>query len=240
MSTIFWLLIIIFFSGFTQSLTGFGSGLVSMALLPNIIGVRTAVPLAILVATTLEFFLFLRYRSAFRLKSIWRVIAASFAGLPLGVWALRSIDEKILLPILGVIMTGYALYALFNFKLPRLEHPGWAYLAGFIAGLLGGAFSASSPPVIIYAHCRGWDQEEFKGNLQGFFLLNDILAIVTHGLAGNLTPPVVSNFLYVLPALALGYFAGTSLDRYLDPQRFRTIVLILLAVMGVRLITLAF
>jgi uncharacterized membrane protein YfcA len=44
----------------------------------------------------------------------------------------------------------------------------------------------------------------------------------------------------MLPAIGLGFVAGTSLDRYLDPQRFRKIVLILLILMGIRLILLAF
>ena len=38
--------------------------------------------------------------------------------------------------------------------------------------------------------------------------------------------------------MALGLLAGTSLDRFLDPQVFRKIVLVLLVVMGVRLILL--
>ena len=82
-------------------------------------------------------------------------------------------SEKILLPVLGVVMTGYALYALFNLKLPRLEHSAWAYLIGFLSGLLSGAYSVGGPPVIIYGDCRGWEPDEFKSNMQGFFVLND-------------------------------------------------------------------
>lgn len=240
MPTTLLLLLIVFFAVFTQSLTGFGSGLVSMAFMPNVIAVRAAVPLVALVTGTLEFFLLIRYRASFQLGSVWRLSVSSLVGIPLGVWSLRNIDEKILLPILGTIMTAYAVYALMNLKLPRLEHPGWAYLAGFLAGLLTGAYSSGGPPVIIYANCRGWNPDEFKGNLQGFFLLNDALAVISHGLAGNLTQPVLINYLFVLPAIALGYFAGTSLDRYINPQLFRKIVLVLLVIMGLRFISVAF
>lgn len=240
MTTTILLLIIVFFAVFTQSLTGFGSGLVSMALMPNVIDVRMAVPLVALMTGTLEFFLLIRYRASFKFDLVWRMSAASFLGIPLGVWALRNIDERILLPILGFIMTGYALYALLNLKLPRLEHPGWAYLAGFIAGLLSGAYSSGGPPAIIYANCRGWSPSEFKSNLQGFFLLNDFMAVINHGLAGNLTPVVLQNYVWILPVIAVGYLAGTSLDRYLDPKRFRSLVLILLAGMGLRLMLIAF
>jgi uncharacterized protein len=231
--------LIIFFSVFTQSLTGFGSGLVSMAFLPDVIGVRTAVPLVALVTGTLEFFLLIRYRAAFNIRAVWRMTAASILAIPIGVWTLRNISDKILLPLLGFIMASYALYALLNFRLPRLEHPAWAFLAGFLAGLFSGAYSVGGPPAIIYGTCRGWKPEEFKSNLQGFFLVNDALALVNHGIAGNLTPVVISTYLWALPVIALGIFSGTALDRIIDPQRFRKLVLGLLVVMGLRLMLLA-
>jgi len=230
---------IIFFAVFTQSLAGFGSGLVSMAFLPGVINVRTAVPLVALVTGTLEFFLLIRYRAAFNFSAVWRLTATSILGIPIGVWALRNVSDKILLPMLGFIMAGYALYALLNFRLPRLEHPSWAFLAGFLAGLFSGAYSVGGPPAIIYGDCRRWKPEEFKSNLQGFFLVNDILSVTSHGLAGNLTPLVLTTYLWALPVLALGIFGGTALDRLINPRLFRKLVLGLLVVMGVRLMLLA-
>jgi uncharacterized membrane protein YfcA len=229
-------LLIIFFAVFTQSLAGFGSGLVSMAFLPTVLGVRTAVPLVSMVTGSLEFFLLIRYRTAFNLRAIWRLVLTSIFAIPLGVWALRQVSEQLLLIVLGLVMSGYALYALLNFRLPRLEHPAWAYLAGFLSGLLSGAYSVGGPPAIIYGACRGWKPEEFKSNLQGLFLINDILAIISQAVAGNLTPRVLTGYLAALPVLALGILAGTSLDRRLNPLQFRKIVLLLLVVMGVRLV----
>jgi len=232
-------LLIIFFAVFTQSLAGFGSGLVSMAFLPGVVDVRTGVPLVALVTGTLEFILLIRYRAAFNFSAVWRMTATSILGIPIGVWALSNVSEKVLLPILGFIMAGYALYALLNFRLPLLEHPAWAYLAGFLAGLFSGAYSVGGPPAIIYGTCRGWKPEEFKSNLQGFFLVNDILSIFNHGLAGNLTPLVLTTYLWALPVVFLGILGGTTLDRFIEPRRFRKLVLGLLVVMGIRLMLLA-
>jgi uncharacterized membrane protein YfcA len=236
-----WLaLLVVFFAVITQTLTGFGSGLVSMAFLPGMLGIRTASPLVALFTGTMELILLVRFRAAFNLRAVWRLALATLLGLPLGVWALRSLSEQILLPVLGVVMTGYALYALFNLKLPRLEHPAWAYLTGFLSGILSGAYSVGGPPVIVYGNCRGWQPDEFKSNLQGFFLLNDGLAIIYHAIAGNLTHAVWTGFLWSLPVLGLGLLAGAGLDRFLNPQSFRKLVLILLVIMGMRLFLMAF
>jgi hypothetical protein len=232
-------LIVVFLAIFTQSLTGFGSGLVSMAFLPSILGVRTAVPLVVLVTGTLEAVLLVRFRSAFNFKAVWPLTLASIFGIPVGIWALRGIDEDILLTVLGAVMAGYALYALLNFRLPELKHPAWAILAGFLAGVLSGAYSVGGPPAIIYGSCRRWGPEEFKSNLQGFFLVNDTLSILGHGLSGNLTPQVWQTYLLVLPALALGILAGSAVDRFINPRTFRKMVLILLVVMGVRMMLMS-
>ncbi len=90
--------------------------------------------------------------------------------------------------------------------------------------------------MIIYGNSRGWSPYEFKANLQSFFLLNDVIVITSHAVSGNLTPFVWQNYFLVLPAIAIGMLAGFALDRFLDPQTFRKIVLVLLIVLGVRMI----
>jgi uncharacterized protein len=230
------LLGIIFLAVFTQSLAGFGVALIAMALLPDLIGIQRATPLVALIAVTLEFFLLLRYRSALNLNAIWRVALASIIGIPLGLWLLQSISDRIVLVGLGVVIAGYAIYALLDLRLPSLERSFWAYGFGLIAGMLGGAYNTSGPPVIVYGNCRRWEPAEFKSNLQGFFLLNSIMVVVGHVFGRTLTPAVWGDFLWALPAVGLGIVAGISLDRYLDPARFRKIVLWLLVIMGLRLI----
>lgn len=234
------LLVVIFLAVFVQSAAGFGVALIAMAALPPVLGLRTAAPLVALVALLLEVFLVLYYRQALRLQNIWRVIAASLVGVPLGVLFLKNIPEQITLSLLGVLIAGYALYALLQLRLPRLEQPLWAYLFGFAAGLLGGAYNTSGPPVILYGSCRGWEPAEFKGNLQGFFLISSLMVAGGHYLGGNFTPQVWRSFLLALPALGLGLAAGLSLDRRIRPERFRTIVLLLLLVLGLRLVAAAF
>jgi uncharacterized membrane protein YfcA len=227
---------VIFFAAFTQSLTGFGSALIAMALLPGLVGIHTAAPLVALVAATLELALLLRYRSALNLRAVWRLALAAVVAIPLGVLVLRQVDERIVLSLLGTVLAGYALYALLDLKLPALERPGWGYGFGFIAGLLGGAYNTSGPPVVIYGNCRRWLPAEFKSNLQGFFLLTDLLVIGAHALSSSLTRAVLLDYLWALPAIGLGLLAGIGLDRRLNPEAFRKLVLGLLVVMGVRLI----
>ncbi len=226
----------VFLAVFTQSVSGFGVALVAMALLPGLIGIQIATPLVALVATTVEVVLFIRYRNSLNIQAVWRIILAALIGIPIGILTLKNVDPKIVLRVLGIVISGYSAYALLDIRLPELNHPLWAYGAGLVSGILGGAYNTSGPPVIVYGDCRRWPPQEFKSNLQGFFLVSSVLIMVGHGLGGNFNSTVLKDYLVVLPAIATGTVAGISLDRFINPPLFRKVVLVLLIIMGLRLI----
>jgi len=228
--------LVVFLAVLTQSISGFGSALVAMALLPALIGIRVATPLVAVVALVLEVVLLVRYRQALEIRAISRVVLAALVGIPLGVYFLSTVDEKIALTILGLVITGYAVYALLGLNMPYLERSFWAYIAGLFGGLLGGAYNTSGPPVILYADFRRWPPEVFKSNLQGYFVVTSVAVLASHVLNGNLTHQVWSLFWWTTPFIFVGLIAGLSLDRWLKPETFRKLVLLLLVVMGLRLI----
>jgi uncharacterized protein len=228
--------LIIFFGVFTQSTTGFGSGLVTMAFLPALLGIRVAAPLVALLNLVTELIMMIRYRRSFQLRKIWLMIASSLAMIPLGVWMVSNLDEKQVLRVLGFVMVSFSIWALSGVQLPELRHPAWKAIAGGLGGVLGGAYNTSGPPVIIYGNCQRWDPQTFKANLTGYFILNSIFIVTNHIWSGNTTEAVWVYFLTVIPAIAVGMLAGFSLDRRLNPILFRKIVLLLLLIMGIRFI----
>lgn len=227
---------IIFLGVLSQSMAGFGLALIMMPVLSVLLGVEAAAPLVAVIALIAEGFLLIYFRHALNFQAVWRLSLGTIIGVPIGVWGLKQIDGRILLTILGMLLILYGLYALLQFRLPALPQTIWAYLFGLASGLLGGAYNTSGPPYIIYGNCRGWDQAQFKSNLQAVFVINVTMAIVSHGLSGNFTPFVWQNILFALPAIILGLWLGLRLDKRINPQTFRQIVLVLLIVLGLRLI----
>lgn len=221
---------------FTQSVSGFGSGLVTMAFLPAVIGIRAASPLVALFAGTLEAILFWRFRGAMNFRALWRLMLGAVIGIPLGILGARFVNERIVLTILGIVLVLYPLYAWVTPKLPRIPEGKWTFVIGVIAGVLGGAYNTSGPAVIIYGNSREWSPDEFKANLQTFFLLNDAVTITSHALSGNLTAFVWQNYFLIVPAIALGMGTGWFAERFVSPTQFRKLVLVLLMGLGARMI----
>ncbi len=226
---------VIFLAAFTQSLSGFGSALVAMALLPALIGLQDATPFVAIFALTIDIILLIHFRQSLDLHALWPVVVASLFGTPVGVYYFSRIDENFALTLLGLIITGYAFYSLFDLKMPLLGHPFWAYLAGWLGGLLGGAYNTSGPPVILYADCRKWPPNVFKSNLQGYFIVSSIAVVLSHYISGNLTPNIWQIFFRTIPFLGLGIFLGLYFAKMLNPFLFRRLVMFLLIFMGFRL-----
>lgn len=206
-----------------------------MSLLPAVIGLQAAAPLVAMVGVALEVVMVVWYRDEIQYRSILSLLIASLIAIPIGVIYFHRLDEQLALFLLGVVITGYALYGLVGFQLPELKHSVWAWVFGFFSGLLGGAYNVAGPPVIVYGHSHKWQPKEFKSNLAGFFLIGSLMVTSTHWLSGNLTATVMSLFLQILPAILTGFALSLFMDRWLDPERFRKIVLVFLAVLGVRL-----
>ncbi|MBK8904149.1 MAG: sulfite exporter TauE/SafE family protein [Anaerolineaceae bacterium] len=227
--------LIVFFAIFVQAASGFGLALISMPLLVGLVGIGTATPLVALIGITAEVFLLRRYWQALNFAAVKRLSLASVVGIPLGVYVLREGDGRLITTILGFIVTGYALYALFAPRLPLLEQPGWGYGFGFLGGVLSGAYNTSGPPVIIFGTCRRWEPAAFKGNLQAYFLLNSFFTLSAHLISGNFTAVVWQNYLWAVPGVVLGLVAGKWVDGRLNPAQFRKAVLVLLVLLGIRL-----
>jgi uncharacterized membrane protein YfcA len=200
-----------------------------------VIDVRVAVPLVTLVAICVEFTLLLRFRRALNLRAVARLALAALMGIPIGLFALKNVDDHIILRLLGVVIAGYAAYGLLNLTLPAIQSQRWAYGFGFMSGILTGLYNTGGPPLVIYGTCRRWSPDEFRGNLQGIFIITSCLTIAGHALSHNYTAAVWQHFLAAVPAVLAGLLIGFFAGRHINPATFRKIVLVLLLILGVRL-----
>jgi len=226
---------IIFLACFVQAVAGFGLPMIAMPILVGMFGIRTAAPLMAIIIVELQILMIARYGRDLNLRTVWRISAAAIAGIPIGVLLLSRIPEAITVTLMGLMLVFYALYSFFRTRVFSLKSPHWAYFFGFLGGMGGGAYNMAAPPMIIYGDTQRWSPEEFKGNLQGYFLIITSVTILTHSLSGNMSGEILQKGLIAVPFVVLGALAGFYLDRFINPDLFRKIVLALLLVLGLNL-----
>jgi uncharacterized membrane protein YfcA len=229
-------LLIIALAAVSQTAVGFGAPLIAMPVLVPLLGIQVATPLSTLAGLLLSILILLRFRQAFNLRAVAHLLPATLVGVPLGVALFNWVAADVLTTILGVLVVGYALYGLLAPTLPKLTHLAWAYVFGFIAGVLGGALNTSAPAIVVYGSSQRWPPEAFRTNLQGYFLVINTAILIAHGIDGNLTAVFWQTVLWSLPGILLGFLIGLWLASRINPARFTQLVLVLLLVLGVNLI----
>ena len=236
MQTYLFVCLIAFFAGFTQGLSGFGSVLLSLPLLAIFLNIKVVIPLAALFGLTMTIILIIQLWRHLEWKKIYPLVISALPGVPVGVLFLKKMDKEVIQLTLGIILIGYSIYSLV-FKFSRRELKGaWAYLFGFLGGCLGGALSASGPPVIIYTSSQTWGKNEIKATLQGFFLFSSLIIVFFQIINGLTTMTVLGLYAVALPALILGTFTGSLLYGRIKDEDYKKVILILLAFLGVFMI----
>lgn len=234
--TPFLIAIVVFVAAFLQSLSGFGFAVIIMPLITLMVGLQTAAPLVATIALTVYTINVIRFRHAINRDEVLRLAAASAFGVPVGIWVLANVNETVVKAVLGLLLVTFALYGLLrptaNWALSRQ----WVYPTGFVAGCLGGAYNTPGPPAIVYGSLRQWPRDEFRAAMQTLFLVNAMLVVTSHFLTHNLTVEVLSLYLYAVPALALGILLAARMDSKVDRRRFRTLVNVMVLLLGALLI----
>ncbi|MBN1954894.1 MAG: sulfite exporter TauE/SafE family protein [Anaerolineae bacterium] len=227
---------ILFLSTLVRSAFGFGNALVAMPLLVLLIGVGNATPLVALGGATVSVWILLESWRQVNGRAAWRLILSTMLGIPGGLLLLKFAPEAVAKGLLGVVLVGFSLYSLLRFQLPVLRNERWSYLFGLVAGILGGAYNANGPPVVMYGVMRKWPPAQFRATLQGYFLITGAIILVSHSLAGMWTAEVLWLYIYGLPAIVAGLLIGGWVHKRIPGEQFTSAVNLFLLLMGITLL----
>lgn len=150
-------------AGAIQGATGFGSGLLALAILGMVMDVRLVAILTGLVSLSIIGIILWQLRRSLRWPGVGPILGGVLVGAPVGVFFLAESSQAWLLLGLGVIM----LVAGVNGLLPvrfRMKpwHPIWLGIpCGGLGGILTGAFGTGGPPLIAYLSTQGYDRLRF-------------------------------------------------------------------------------
>ena len=237
--TYLWISVIVLFAAFTQGLSGFGSILLALPLLSIFLDIKMAIPLAALYGVSITILLLLQLRKHLEWGKIFPLLVGAALGVPVGVFFLKRLNRNVILWILGVFLVAYSLYGLFSKSWRANMREKWGYFFGFFGGCFGGAFAASGPPIIVYTSLQAWNKDTIKVTLQSFFVFTGLMVISGHAISGATTLAVLRLYLGSLPALILGTYSGSYCYGMIGEEGYRKVIFILLAFLGVVMISKA-
>ncbi len=233
-------LAVLFFATLIRSAFGFGEALIAVPLLALVMPVEVAAPVAVLCSITVALIIVAQDWRKIHMRSAGWLVLSTMFGIPLGLALLKTVPEPTVKGILAIVIMGFSTFSLRTGNRHELHNDRLAWIFGFIAGVLGGAYGMNGPPLVIYGSLRGWSPGHFRATLQGYFLPASVVGMAGYLIAGLWTPAVSRFYLLSLPGVILAIFLGRSINQRMSSAKFLIYVHAGLILIGAVLLLQAF
>jgi uncharacterized membrane protein YfcA len=223
---------VIFLATLIRSAFGFGEALIAVPLLALVIPVEVATPLAVLFSVTVAAVIVVQDWHQVHVRSAGWLVLSTLFGIPLGLWLLTAVAEPVVKALLALIIIAFSGYSLAGRIRLELTNDRLAWIFGFGAGILGGAYGMNGPPLVIYGALRRWSPQHFRATLQGYFLPASLVGMCGYWMTGLWVPAVTRYYLLALPPALVAILLGRVVNRRMKGHRFLVYVHIGLIVVG--------
>lgn len=226
------------FASTVQSVTGFGYGIIFMAILPHftdsVVGCTVVVGFISLLTSAMNAW---NYRRSFRFRDILIPFLIYIPVSVAAVYAAGRIEAGMMKRILGVVLILSAFYFM---KLSGRIHIRPTVTNGMIASalsaVLGGLFSTGGPPVGVYYLAVTHSKEEYLGSIQCFFMLASTVSSIARIFNGYVTREVLLMSAAAAAAAFFGVLIARKLVKRLDAERQKKYIYLFMAVSGTLLL----
>lgn len=217
--------LIVLFSSFIQSITGFGFAVVGTPLLLFFMEPKQVVSLMVFGALILNLMVIYKTRGKSDPKVIWPMFVASLIGIVPGVYILKVVDASNLKLCIGILILLVSFFMASNYVMTIKREKLATVLVGIVSGFMGGSTSLSGPPVALFLMNQQQDKEAFRANLVRYFCLGNIATLLVMYFMETMDLGVLRQGLYAVPGVLLGVWVGEKAFAKVSPKLFKWITL---------------
>ena len=218
-------------------LTGFGSTVIAVPLLAQLMPLKFVVPVLMLLDLAATLALGARFRTRIRFDELALLVPFILVGMALGLTLLVNVAESRLLAGLGLFVLAYAVYGLSRRGAPPALARAWGVPIGLAGGALSALFGTGGVLYAIYNSGRIRDAGELRATNAVLIMLSALVRLVLYGAAGLLLQAdLLLTALLLVPALLAGFHLGNRLHAALPAAAVVKTVYAVLVVAGVMLL----
>jgi uncharacterized membrane protein YfcA len=219
-------------AGFVQGMTGFGFGLVSMSLLPAILGIKQAAAIGTFYGLLVIIGTFVQHFRDYNWRLGIPFLISSCIGVPAGVYFLEKSSEGLLLKLLGAIMIYFSAREFLVKKPMRSINATMSVPFGLFSGCLSGAFNLGGIPTATFAYAHPWTRGEIVAFLQVMLMLSCTLRLFLYGKFGYLKDFSWSFGAIVAIPLFVSMLLGNFVMKRVAPKNMRKGIFIFIGAAG--------
>jgi uncharacterized protein len=223
---------IVFTAGAISGLAAFGFALIAVPPLLLIYDPPTVTILSILLVMVTRWVVLRDSWRDIHWRPVFLILPAALLGTVIGTAMIRELDAVYIELIASGVVLISASILLAGWRIPGVDSPAAAPVAGLISGTLATSTGMAGPPVVLLMAARGYPAQVFRGSMTVIFYATGVVSLYLLANEGLVGRPELRTSLILLPAAIAGTWVGQRSLRRVTPSQFNRIVLLLLLVTG--------
>ncbi len=216
-----------------QSVSGFGFGIVFMAITPLFLSYTSWVGISSILSGSVNLVILKRCWRDIDVKQLWLPVLFCLCGSSIGTFLMATAPSPIYKRLLGVFLIILAIWLSFFSDKVRIQRSTRnAGIAGIVSGLCGGLFSVNGPPMVLYFISVIEDKKTYLATLQAYFIINNIYLLIIRSVSGLMPEGIGVSSLFGLGGLLIGSFIGGKIFDKIDGKKLKQLVYIVMVVSG--------
>jgi len=221
-------------AGFVQRVSGFGLSIFAMIFLPYFMATTDAVTVATILSLSATVLNVASYYKQVFYKIALPMVCSALVFITIAVRFSARVPEATFKVLLGIVLIALSLYFLFfnkNVKLKPTVLSG--VISGVFSGTLGGLFSTSGPPAVLYLSSAISDNIVYFATIQFYFCLTNIYNLTVRIASGIVSWDILPYAVVGIAGCFVGNFIGKLVFDKLDAQKLKTIIYIGMIISGI-------
>jgi uncharacterized membrane protein YfcA len=220
-----------------------GMGILFVAIFVNVLPVRQATGVVLPMLILGDLFAVALYRRHAQWSHLWRLLPATVAGVVLGWFVLRSLNDGQTARLVGLIMLIMLVVHVWRRARAGAEAevvghaPRWfSALTGLLAGFATQVANAAGPVMSLYLLSMRLPKLEFLGTGAVFFMLINWFKVPFMVQLGMINRETLMLNLWLAPAVIVGALLGRAVLPRINQKAFETVALLLTALAVLKLL----
>jgi len=226
-------------SAFIKGSLGLGFSTICLAILANVIELKTAISIVVLPSLISNVIVMIETGSfKVSLKLFSTMLLMTLPGLVIGLQLLHQPDNAVSVTVLAVVLIVYGCWGWANrqFRIDQKHIPKLNPLVGFLTGCVNGATGSQIFPVMPYLLSLGINKDMLVQTVNISFTMGSLVVLTSLLLSNNLDVTSLASYSLGIIPVSLGVWLGCKVRRRLPEERFKQAVMLLIVMLGFMLL----
>jgi uncharacterized membrane protein YfcA len=220
-------------AGLMRGFAGFGSAMLMAPIFAILFGSAEMVVTIVAIELVVSLQLFPQVRRAADWKTLAPMSVAACLAMPLGVWALASVDKGTIVTAVSAVIVAFVLLMWSGWKYRGGRSTTATVVVGAVSGAMMATTSVGGPPVLLYLLSGNDPPHVNRANIVTYYFLTQFLLIVIVMLSGVAGWDALARAVVLFPVMIVGAWLGGRLFHGLASERlYRNVALAILFATG--------